>query len=248
MKVTSILIFLSRICFSCSPNSLPGFIPEVSAQSLGAATVSWDANTESDLAGYKIYYGTSSGSYDTEIDVGNVTSFIIDNLEDGTTHFFAMTAYDDSSNESDFSNEVMFPDNRAPGIWNVVFNSEAILDEPVELDIIAHGDEMFIDNGWTIWGHINRDTTDSGIFILNPERFTIRVVFDAKIIGNGVCIEENRMISVTDPLNIYNIGLTFRTIEFTSNSEKVFINYFDDCWIPNESDANLRIENIMIFN
>ena len=32
-------------------------------------TLAWDANTESDLAGYKVHYGTASGSYTTSVDV-----------------------------------------------------------------------------------------------------------------------------------------------------------------------------------
>lgn len=72
------------------------------------ATVSWDANTENDLSGYKIYYGTSSGSYDDVLDVSNTTSFLINNLVIGTTYFFVVTAYDFSGNESSFSSEVNF--------------------------------------------------------------------------------------------------------------------------------------------
>ncbi len=72
------------------------------------ATVSWSANSEPDLAGYSVYYGTSSGSYDDAFDVGNKTSFIINNLVVGTTYFFAVTAYDSSDNESGFSEEVNF--------------------------------------------------------------------------------------------------------------------------------------------
>jgi hypothetical protein len=72
-----------------------------------AATVQldWNANTESDLAGYKVYYGTSSGTYGTSIDVGNVVTYDINNLTDGS-YFFALTAYDTSGNESGFSAEV----------------------------------------------------------------------------------------------------------------------------------------------
>jgi len=77
------------------------------------ATVSWDANTESDLAGYKIYYGTSSGNYDFGINVGNKTEFIVD-LILPTTYFFVVTAYDFSGNESIFSEEVSFVPEKPP--------------------------------------------------------------------------------------------------------------------------------------
>ena len=39
-----------------------------------AQTLMWNANTESDIAGYIVQYGTQSGSPSTSIDVGNVTS------------------------------------------------------------------------------------------------------------------------------------------------------------------------------
>ena len=79
----------------------------------GDATLSWDppaTNSDetalTDLAGYKIYYGTASGSYTDNIDVGNVTTYQLTDLTDGLTYYFAVTAYDTSQNESDYSNEV----------------------------------------------------------------------------------------------------------------------------------------------
>jgi hypothetical protein len=74
-------------------------------------TLSWDANSEPDLAGYKVYYkanssGQPSGDYDVEIDVGNVTTKTIEGLEESIIYFFAITAYDTSGLESDFSNEI----------------------------------------------------------------------------------------------------------------------------------------------
>ena len=94
------------------------------------ATVSWDANTESDLSGYKIYYGTSSGSYDDVVDVGNTTSFSINNLVDGTTYFFVVTAFDFSGNESGFSNEVSFTPTQGtpPQITGVSVGDDTKLD------------------------------------------------------------------------------------------------------------------------
>ena len=70
--------------------------------------VSWNANTESDLTGYKVYYGTEPGVYYTSFDVGNVTEYEVSGLTIGTTYYFVVTAYDDNGNESDPSEEVPF--------------------------------------------------------------------------------------------------------------------------------------------
>lgn len=77
----------------------------VMAHAASNVKLAWDPNSENDLAGYKLHYGLASGSYSTTINVGNVTVYTVENLPDGT-YFFAVTAYDTSSNESGYSNEV----------------------------------------------------------------------------------------------------------------------------------------------
>ena len=69
-------------------------------------SLSWDANSEEDLAGYKVYYGNSSGNYEEPIDVGNVTEYELSGLTEGETYYIAITAYDTSDNESVKSIEV----------------------------------------------------------------------------------------------------------------------------------------------
>jgi hypothetical protein len=70
--------------------------------------LAWDPNTEPDLAGYQVYYGTESGEYIYFIDVGNTTTYRLDGLLDGVTYYIAVTAYDIAENESDYSNEVAY--------------------------------------------------------------------------------------------------------------------------------------------
>ena len=72
-----------------------------------AVTLAWDANTEDDLAGYKIHYGTTSHSYSQSIDVGDVTEYTLEDLDDGVTYYLAATAYDDAANESGYSAELV---------------------------------------------------------------------------------------------------------------------------------------------
>ena len=79
------------------------FAPALTA---GSATISWDANSEPDLAGYRIYYGKGIGSYESQVYVGNVTTYRLTGLEEGKQYYFAVTALDFSGNESNFSIEV----------------------------------------------------------------------------------------------------------------------------------------------
>ena len=81
----------------------------------GSATLTWSANAEPDLAGYKIYYGTSprsgncpTGGYPNSLDVGNVLTYTVNNLTEGQIYYFSITAYDNASprNESSCSAEV----------------------------------------------------------------------------------------------------------------------------------------------
>ena len=84
-----------------------------------AATVqvTWNPNTEPDLAGYRLYVGEASGQYDDPVDMGNVTGHVMEiTPEYGATYYFALTAYDTSGNESGYSDEAtcFIPDGRAP--------------------------------------------------------------------------------------------------------------------------------------
>jgi hypothetical protein len=75
----------------------------------GTISLAWDANTESDVAGYKIYYGTASRSYGAPVNVGNVTSYVLTGLTPGQVYFISATAYDTANYESGYSNEVSGP-------------------------------------------------------------------------------------------------------------------------------------------
>ncbi len=71
-----------------------------------SATLRWASNTEPDLIGYKVYQGTTPGSYGLAVDVGNTTIYTTQNLQNGRRYYFAITAYDKSGNESSPSTEV----------------------------------------------------------------------------------------------------------------------------------------------
>ncbi len=86
----------------------PAPVATIPSTGTASATVSWNANTEADLAGYRVYVGTQSGIYSFAgpFEVTGRTSFTVPNLPKGTTYYFAVTAFDTTGNESSKSAEV----------------------------------------------------------------------------------------------------------------------------------------------
>jgi len=74
----------------------------------GTVTLAWDANSEDDLAGYKLYYTneTVSPIQFISIDVGNVLQYTVDPVLENVQYCYKLTAYDTNGNESGYSNEV----------------------------------------------------------------------------------------------------------------------------------------------
>ena len=76
-------------------------------------TLAWDANTESNIAGYKVYYktGTTSTSYNgteadqgaSPVDVGANTTITLTGLDGSQPHSFVVTAYNTDGQESTYS-------------------------------------------------------------------------------------------------------------------------------------------------
>lgn len=94
----------------------------------GEVFVHWLANTESDVAGYRIYDApcASGGScpYDR---VGTTagTSFTVTGLSNGETRYYAVAAFDHAGNESELSAEVLFDTPRPEGLGRVLADYQA---------------------------------------------------------------------------------------------------------------------------
>jgi hypothetical protein len=98
----SLLAVLAIVLFSCH------------ASFAAEASFSWLPNSETNLAGYKIYFGVTSGSYIYERDVhlpviirGKVRASI-GNLSEGITYYFVATAYNTEGVESDPTAEIVY--------------------------------------------------------------------------------------------------------------------------------------------
>jgi PKD repeat protein len=76
------------------------------APNLAAQSLAWDPSAGA--TGYSLHVGYSSRTYEYAVDAGASTSLPLPPLAAGRTHYFAVSAYDDSGRRSGFSNEVVF--------------------------------------------------------------------------------------------------------------------------------------------
>ena len=121
IKAVILILILPFVLVACgggagdvNPSNVnqPAAIP--SSLASNSATLAWDpSTTATNLSGYRLYYGTASGTYlqpyGQGISVGNITTYTLMGLSNGTRYYFAVTAFDTSGNESGYSN-VAFKD------------------------------------------------------------------------------------------------------------------------------------------
>ena len=91
------------------PPAAPPPPPPASPPGAGSATLSWSLNSETDLAGYKIYVGTAPGIYTypgSPFAIGITGTYTIAGLPANQTYYFAISAFDYYGGESRLSSEV----------------------------------------------------------------------------------------------------------------------------------------------
>ena len=114
-----------------------------------SVTLAWDANAEPDIAGYKVYWGTSSGVYNQFDDVSQTTALVSD-LTVGVRYYFAVTAYNEAGVESGYSEEV-----------SEIVPSPDSTPEPqlvnISTRVRVHGGDNVMIGGFIIDGDSNKD-------------------------------------------------------------------------------------------
>jgi hypothetical protein len=101
-----------RVSDGKTTTSLPAFAITVLAVASGSATLSWtpptrntDGSTLTNLAGYRVQWGSSLGSYTKSVTLSNagLTSYVVENLAPGT-YYFVISARNSAGVESALSN------------------------------------------------------------------------------------------------------------------------------------------------
>jgi hypothetical protein len=87
---------------------LAGLLASTQAKAVSSVSLQWLPNTDPSVVGYNVYYGGGSRQYTNVFSAGNTTTSVIDGLVEGQTYYFAVTAYDEFGDESDYSDETVY--------------------------------------------------------------------------------------------------------------------------------------------
>lgn len=123
------------------------------ASSLGAADIqfSWDANPDV-VSGYRLSWGTESGSYSNSITTTN-TTVVVSNLPIGKT-YLSVVAVNSEGVESDYSDEIVFS-NEATNRFIVILGTGSLTQGSAITEILkAKSFEVMskIEGAWFVMG------------------------------------------------------------------------------------------------
>jgi len=110
----------------------------------GTLFLDWAPNIESDLVGYRIYYGLESGDYDS-VKIVYSAGDTLGNLIEDATYYLALSAFDNEGYESILTEEVVIVPSSRPltpnGITSTSLGSAIVLSwerNPIDLDLAGY--------------------------------------------------------------------------------------------------------------
>ena len=106
------------------------------AQAVQSVTLAWNPSSGATIAGYLITYGSDGINFTNEVDAGNNTSWTVTGLQDGSTNYFEVMAYDTDHNESPPSSPVEYV---APGGAQLATQTVTVLANPASAGSVTGG-------------------------------------------------------------------------------------------------------------
>lgn len=154
---------------TAAPISPPASLTaEVSA---GSIALSWPANPESDVAGYKVYWGKEDAPfYENWVDVGNVTSHTLEGLAEGAW-FVGVTAYDYDYDAAADLPETVINENMTAGHESWYTRVTA---NPLEASTLSHD-----------YGELYTGFTVSETFTITNKGYTLHEIGSVYLSGDG---------------------------------------------------------------
>ncbi|MFH1859710.1 MAG: Ig-like domain-containing protein [bacterium] len=196
----------------------------------GEIFLEWNANN--DLAGYRIYYGSSTGNYATVIDIKPPVSTYTLTLATNTTYYIALTAYDYVGNESGYSQERYVVPTPSVGISvaSIVGGNRiaTITTTGVFPDVVQVVFEVSLSNGTYT---IGTDTTSPYEIYWNPSGIndgTVTVVATViDLVGLKTAVSTTTRVDNTQPVFSVDYPAEWALVKGsgTSGSETVSIRF-----------------------
>lgn len=207
--------------------------PVLNTATAGSAQVSLTWGAVAGVTGYKVKYGTTSGTYATTLDVGNVTSYSATGLTNGKTYYFVVTAYN-STGTSANSNEKSAVPTTQP--FATTLEAEAM---PTKTTGGA------TTGGWNIWS--NGYIEDTIIF---PRSGTYELEVVARgSIAAGVWPNMQLRLDQVSKADITVNTTTWKSfikqVSVTSGSRRVAVAFTNDYYVAPE-DRNLYVDKVII--
>ena len=156
-----------------------------------AQAVAWDPSTGA--TGYRVVYGSQSGVYTQQVDVGNVVSYRPSGFDWSKPLYFAVLAYN-STGVSSLSNEVQWLPTKLTGLQasvsyplltgkSVTWTATASATLPLEYQFW-----LYRKTGWTL----ARDYAASNTFTWTPTKADVgdpyAVQVWARAVGSAACV------------------------------------------------------------
>ena len=170
-------------------------------------TLAWDPPVNTDgtpftaYTGYKLYAGTASRSYNQTIDVGNVTSYTLNTLSDGSTYYFTVADHDGSGNASGYSNEVS---KTFPSIYSLTATAGA----GGTITTVGPGTVSTATNGMSTITSVTVTQGATQSFFITPNSgYTI-----ASVTVDGAAVGAVSSYTFTNVTANHNLTATFSTI------------------------------------
>ena len=167
---------------------------------------------DSNVIGHKIYYGKSTSFSNVE-DVKDATTYLIQDLQEGTTYYFAAKAYDKYGNQSVFSeiisykipNQIQKPENSTDNFLEYTedFENYTVNDNPADWFDTRASNSMAEDNRLFKIFNIN----SNNVFGTSSTLTNIHSHHIKSYIKNLSSVEYSGRIMITDAGG--GIGITF---------------------------------------
>jgi hypothetical protein len=193
----------------------------------GSISVAWDPVQQA--TGYRVYYGTASRQYDSFVDVGASTGAVISGLDDCTTYYASVKAYNQFGESTQYSNEIEG--------WSRPSVQPA-------LTLALQGSQLVLDVDGANFDGLAEITVDSGALPLDVEgaplvRFESVDVISCNQIQALVTVEPTAMGFQPAPLGTLPVGLQIVNPDGVFSTGAVEL---DVQFNPSRADLNRRYE------